>query len=216
MRACTEEMFLKDVASHEMNVLLDNGIHRCLRFKQPGSSNMWFDVVTWPGFLAYTGDMGSFVFTRLEDMFQFFRSRDGKLAINLSYWSEKLEAVDSHCHTPGHKQYSEEKLKGLIDEHVSGWIDDNELSKDDATTLRLAVKEDVLRYLDDSEGDSINAVRNFSCEIDGHKFEFQDSWEWDCREYTFRFIWCCYAIVWAINKYDDSKTGKEMVKQNGE
>ena len=97
-RQPTEESFLNDVSKHEMKVLLDNGIYRHLRFKQQGSSNMWFDVVTWPGFLAYTGDMGAFVFARLEDMFEFFRGRPvddkDKLYINLGYWGEKLEAVD--------------------------------------------------------------------------------------------------------------------------
>ena len=28
-----------------------------------------FDIVTWPGYLCYSGDMGCFVFTRLPDMF---------------------------------------------------------------------------------------------------------------------------------------------------
>ena len=72
----TEESFLKDVEKHEMKVLLDNGIYRHLRMKQPGSNNMWFDIVTWPGRLTYTRRYGNLrqPFARLEDMFEFFRA----------------------------------------------------------------------------------------------------------------------------------------------
>ncbi len=37
----SEEVFMKDVANHEIHVLLDNGVYRHLRFKQPNSSNAW-------------------------------------------------------------------------------------------------------------------------------------------------------------------------------
>lgn len=52
----TEASFLSDVADHRMHVLLDQGIHRHLRFQQPHSSVYWFDVVTFPGGLCYTGE----------------------------------------------------------------------------------------------------------------------------------------------------------------
>jgi hypothetical protein len=83
----SEQSFLKDIANHQLEILLDNGVYRHLRFKANANSwNMWFDVVTWPGFLAYSGDMGCFVFTRIADMFEFFRSNkaDG-LPINQGY-----------------------------------------------------------------------------------------------------------------------------------
>lgn len=222
-REPTEDSFLKDVAAHEMSALLDNGIYRHLRLKQPTSSNMWFDIVTWPGFLAYAGDMGAFTFTRLEDMFQFFRtsSAKGELRINPSYWGEKLEAVDSHCHNPGHGQFSEERLRERIEEYVKQWVDDFEADCESSETesqkqkksfekeLRLAVNEDVLRCMDDGEHEARKAVFDFSYEIGGHKFQFQDSWEWGCQEYTYRFVWCCYAITWAIRKYDDALFSKK-------
>jgi hypothetical protein len=59
---------------------------------------MGFDVVTWPGHLSISGDMGCFVFTRVDDMFTFFRGHED--APNLGYsakWGEmtleKLEQV---------------------------------------------------------------------------------------------------------------------------
>src|SRR5690348_13144744 len=97
-----EQWFLKDVSTHEMIVIRDDGANRHIRFKRPGTSCMYFDLITWPGYLCYTGDMGTYVFSRLEDMFEFFRTdrdynkRKGReLSINPKYWGEKLQAVDS-------------------------------------------------------------------------------------------------------------------------
>src|ERR1035438_10338294 len=70
------ESFLADVAEHAMAVMQDNGVYRHLRFRKPGSSNMWFDLITWPGSLVISGDMGTWAFSRVEDMFAFFRSWD--------------------------------------------------------------------------------------------------------------------------------------------
>lgn len=69
-----EQRFLNDVANHEMIIIRDDGVNRHVRFKRPNSSCMYFDLITWPGHLCYTGDMGSYVFRRLEDMFEFFRT----------------------------------------------------------------------------------------------------------------------------------------------
>lgn len=85
----TREQFLEDVKDHRLTIIKDDGLYRHLRFKQPGTSNMFFDIVTWPGYLAYTGDMGSFVFTRIEDMLGFFRSKRGELGINTGYWGRR-------------------------------------------------------------------------------------------------------------------------------
>jgi hypothetical protein len=206
-RQPTEESFLNDVEKHEMKVLLDNGIYRHLRFKQPGSSNMWFDVVTWPGFLAYAGDMGAFVFARLEDMFEFFRTRPDdkdKLFINTGYWGEKLEAVDRYGRESGYLVFSPERLREHVEERIKGWVEDGDCPE---VELREAIEEDIYRYLDDGEYEARRALGEFGCEINGHHYEFSDTWEWDCTEYTFRFVWCCYAVAYSIQQYDKFKDG---------
>jgi len=88
--AYSEESFLRDVAEHAMLLIRDDGVSRHVRFAQPGTGCMHFDLITWPGYLCYTGDMGTYVFQRLTDMFEFFRTdreykkRNGaKLAVNL-------------------------------------------------------------------------------------------------------------------------------------
>lgn len=95
IRDCTEAVFLADVAHHQLTVLRDDGLYRHLRFSKPGSNDMRFDVVTWPGFLAYSGDMGCFVFERLDDMLAFFRRpyTGPGLTINERYWAEKCQEI---------------------------------------------------------------------------------------------------------------------------
>lgn len=227
MGEMTEEVFLKDVSKHAMEVLKDDGIYRHLRFAQKGehSCSQYFNIVTWPGYLAYSGDMGCFVFSRLRDMFEFFRTdrRDnlGSLRINLNYWAEKLEAVDCHGGSSigAAKEYSETIFKDRVNEHVNEWIEEfqgeydsgeEEFAKQKnafAAELRFAVKNEVLRYADDGENMARDVLRDFSCEIGGKKFKFVDTWEWDLREYTLRFVWCCYAIAWALKQYDEAKAG---------
>lgn len=74
----------------QMEVLQDDGLHRHVRFAQPGSGLYRFSLVTWPGHLAVTGDVESFTFARLPDMFEFFGGRRSQ--INPSYWAEKCVA----------------------------------------------------------------------------------------------------------------------------
>ncbi len=50
----------------------------------------------------------------------------------------------------------------------------------------------------------MNAVYEFTANEGG--VELNDFWECDLKEYTFHFIWCCYAIVHAIELYDQYKT----------
>jgi hypothetical protein len=207
MRQLTEEQFLKNIATHEMTVLMDNGIYRHLRFSKPKSRDMWFDIVTWPGFLAYTGDMGGFVFTRLNDMFQFFRTDTEKerLGINLGYWGEKLEAVDRNGSKGSYKEFDPERMREQIEEHVAGWIEEEGLTKDEAEELRDEIDNYIYPFLDDGPHEAYRAVRDFSFEQNHRTYEFHDAWEWGCEEYTFRYIWCCYALAWAIRTYDASK-----------
>jgi hypothetical protein len=220
----TEEQFLKDVSQHEMKVLLDNGIYRHLRFAnsdQQHSWNQWFEIVTFPGYLVYVGDMGSFVFSRLQDMFEFFRTEHDDLRINPSYWGEKLEAVDRDGRS--HLVFDAEAMKEQVKEALKVWLDDEDLSEEDREELKEEVQSEVLdRIEDENEYDSRRAVSEFSYMVGKykyvstqdlltdlpakkHRYEFSDSWEWNCQKYTNRFIWCCYAIAWVIKKYDESQ-----------
>lgn len=125
---CTQDRFERDVAAHQMTVLHEEGVYRHIRFGRPDSSSMHFDLITYPGYLVYSGDMGCYVFSRLRDMFEFFRTdrldtKDpSKLHINRGYWSEKLEAVDGNRRQAGATEFSPEKFRQVIKEYRLRWV----------------------------------------------------------------------------------------------
>lgn len=210
----TEAEFLKDVSEHQMEVIRDDGVYRHVRFKKPGTSCMHFDLITWPGYLCYTGDMGSYVFSRIRDMFEFFRTdrqcqlRDGRtLAINPSYWSEKVEARDRD----GVEEFSEDlfrkALKQEFDSHFEGREPDDDASEDEKAAFEEkkaeaweAVEDEILG-VDSLEHEGIGAACRF--EHDG--LEFADFWDHRLQDYTYRFMWCCFALAWGIQQYDTAK-----------
>lgn len=200
---CTEEKFLKDVAGHEMTIIREDGVlrpYRHIRFARPDTINMSFELITWPGSLCYIGDMGTYVFSRTNDMFQFFRSSrdvhmpEGRtLYINTGYWAEKCEAIDSR---DGISEYSPEKFIETIRE----WLDDREASPE----VRAEAEENIISFAEEGEHAARQAVSDFDC--DG--FEFSDFWEANLHVRTYRYIWACYAIAWAIKTYDAAKAAK--------
>ncbi len=188
----TEESFLRDVREHRMTVLHDSGLYRHVRFAKPGTSVMQFDIVTWPGYLSFSGDMGTYVFSRLRDMFEFFRgSTVGPIEVNLGYWAEKCQAVDRDC---GMREYSPERFR----EQVESWLDNAEASSE----CRAAVRREVLCCADEGEHLARQAVERFESD-DG--FTFSDFWEANCSEWTARYVWCCYALSWAVRQYDAAR-----------
>lgn len=103
--------FARDTASHQMVVLHDDGLYRHLVFREPTHGFYWFELITTPNQLVFSGDGNSYVFRRTTDMFQFFRSgiyRDGSLHINPGYWSEKLTSGREAATSYSEKLFEEE------------------------------------------------------------------------------------------------------------
>jgi hypothetical protein len=197
----TQDRFLSDVAQHQMTVLLDNGLYRHVRFQRPGTTCMHFDLVTYPGYLVYSGDMGNFLFERSRDMFGFFRAKraEGDPAINPQYWSEKLEAHDRHG---GFEKFDMECFKAAVkrdfDQH---WEDAEDTEARDECWAEV---EDKVLGAED-EWEAVTAIRDFQC----GDFSFADFFEHRLNSYTRRFIWCCYALAWGIQKYDEAKAAQQ-------
>jgi len=202
----TEAEFLKDVSTHVVEVIRDDGLFRHIRFKRPGTMCMHFDLITWPGYLCYTGDMGTYVFRRLNDMFEFFRTdrmssyakaNNLTLDIDPGYWGEKLEAVDRG---DGFKEWSVAKFKKRLIEQFNEWADGENFSVEDKLKAFKILENDVLDCLED--GGKEHAYRSaMDCEIYSNR-PFEDFYEIDTEEYTHYFIWCCYALAWGIAEYD--------------
>lgn len=201
MSTITQESFLKDVAEHQMTVLHEDGVYRHVRFAKPGTSCMSFNLVTYPGHLVYSGDMGNFVFERLRDMFEFFRTdREHGVGINPGYWSEKVEAADTRC--GGVEKWSMDlfcdAVKRDFDQH---WADTEDTEARDECWQE--VEDRVLNASD--EWEAVEAVRGFEHE----GFEFTDFWEHRLKAYTHRFLWCCFAVAWGIQQYDAAKAAQQ-------
>lgn len=206
----TEPRFLEDVKGHKIQVLRDDGANRHIRFSRPDSGSYRFDLITWPWHLCYTGDMGTFVFSRINDMFEFFRCKpdcaSNSLCINQSYWAEKALAVDRG---EGLREYDEESFRRAV---ISWWkdvcreaINDGRMDKEGCAELLEALKDEVLCHADNGEIRARDAADGFSCVVQGRTFEMLDFCEHDFQEYTGRFTWACYAIAWGIQQYDAHK-----------
>lgn len=149
----TSSRFLVDTAFHRLEIIRDDGLYRHLRMKQPGTSCYYFDVITWPGYLTVTGDMGTWTFSRIADMFDFFGPwQDG---INTGYWSEKLEAGAgcSACELLA-KEYDHDAFCRSLKESLSEYLEDPEEDQpededwdDDAPDSDKAKVREVVREL---------------------------------------------------------------------
>lgn len=196
--ASIESRFLSDIKDHNIEIIRDDGVYRHVKARKPGTGCYGFDIITWPGWLCYTGDMGSYTFQRLEDMFEFFRMKsprvtDDRLQINTGYWAEKVQAADKHGKI---EEFNADKFRSKLLEIIE-W--DGEPKKG----LREALHEEVLSAFDD--GDECEARRLADqFEFDG-KTVFHDIWDYDFRSHTHHFVWCCYAIAWTIREYDALK-----------
>jgi len=188
-----KKRFLADTENHTMAVRLDTGNNRHLVFSDNGSWNQRYEIITWDGYLCYCGDMGTFVFMRVEDMFYFFRGKEGD--INPGYWSEKLEADGP---SEGYKEYSVDLFNEIVNEHITDfWEFENDEEKED-------VLNDVgMQVLDQEfERDAYRVTSEYRSDY-GH--DFGDFWEHKFTQATHRYIWCCLAIVKGINQYDKWK-----------
>ena len=208
----SKKRFDETTQNHQMRIWQDSGVHRHLRFKQPDTSDRWFEIVTWPGSLCIGGDMGTYVFSRVNDMFEFFR----KGQINPNYWSEKLE---SGAKFRGATEFSIDAFRNFVKDAVSTELDcmpsvtdevindivDEIIADSDVESYSEDVAEMVgALYLQDCEFDS-DDIYDWQHEHIKLRLENLEFSQGDMREYTFHFIWCLHAIVWAIEQYDKAK-----------
>lgn len=188
----TAEEFAKLIKDHVVTVLHEDGVYRHLRCAKPGTNVEHFEIVTWPGYLAYTGDMGAFTFWRTDDMFEFFRHDD----INPGYWAQKLEAVDRR---DGHEEFSLDAFREAI-------LDATRIRLDieDGAPIPQEARDEIAHLLRaDDEIEAWSRLRDHRS-----KLVPLNNWDYDCKVYTYRFIFCCWAIVWAIKEYDRMKGEK--------
>jgi hypothetical protein len=204
--ACSRERFLSDVAEHKLSIDRDDGAHRHLRLRRPGTGVYWFDIITWPGTLCINGDGGTYVFSRLPDMFEFFRGPlERAIQINRSYWAEKCAAADRE----GIKKFDRDEFRA----NVVRWFRDHWQGRCDSAEDYAARREcwadlrhDVLLAADEGPHSAYAAARDFS----SNGFRMADFWEVSSDRFTHGFEWCCWAIAWAVTQYDAAKAAQSQ------
>ena len=191
------DRFQETIGEHQLTIIHDDGLHRHLRCARPQSSDRYFNITTWPGFLCISGDMGCYVFQRVEDMFEFFR--DESMRINPGYWAEKLQAGPYVAPDEITREWVPSKFRRELKE----WFEDATVEWDAAEKQEAweEVESEVLSEAD-NEHTAITAALEFRF---NDQELFQDFWEVDCKQWKTHYLWCCYAIVWAIQQYDATK-----------
>ena len=101
-----EDQFIKDTKKHTIIIHKDDGIYRHLECSRNGSSIFSFEIMTYRGHLLVCGDMGTFVFSRDDDMFDFFRHDQ----IDPEYWAEKCVAGET-------EEWSQERFIEAVREY---------------------------------------------------------------------------------------------------
>lgn len=210
MKAEVLQRFLKDTAEHQLQVLKEEGLYRHLRFRKPGTGCYGFDIVTWPGHLAITGDMGNSLFSRLTDMLEFFRNdrkdaENDSLYINSGYWAEKCVANDGEK-----REFRKELFEAVVKQHFDDFID--QARDEDGKTPNWAgelwdeLENEVLFISDENTSEAIQAMDAFKpSSVEPYAdFRISDAWEYgdQLQDYTFHFYWRLYAIAHAVKAYD--------------
>jgi hypothetical protein len=192
------DRYRSDTKNHELTILHDDGLYRHLRVARAGSSMYYFDLLTWPGRLSIVGDVQpGWVFSRVEDMFEFFRSPNEQ--INPTYWSEKVITGRAEM-----ESFSEEKFRAYVTEVV-------DQCEESWPGLREAVKEQIFdddagSYMFDQEAFDALGAFHFSITENERTRWFQfDLADARFRDWDWSFLWCCHAIVDGIARYDHIK-----------
>lgn len=173
------DSFSEDIKNHTIHIRLDTEYYRHI-ICSDGTFNRRFEVLTFPGSLVYTGDMGTFVFQRTTDMFKFF----GTGEINPQYWSEKVQRGVNGGRNNDVAEFSWEVLK----ENILFNMDNEEEKK---------------KFLSSCPEDGLDEQEYWSFLYDDLNLDCP--YEYGHTRYTNRFIWCCRAIVWTIKKYEEFK-----------
>lgn len=173
-----------DLRDHEITVLHHDGMYRHWRCQQSKTWSLGFDIVTWPGFLCFTGDMGEFLFCRTDDMVAFMRGS----CMSYSYAAEK-------CVAGVVKEWSEQRFRQVLADR-----------QEEGETFKVVRRGS---YSEESVAEAIHVIENeyenYQSQHDAMKAVYE-SGLWDgvdlpsCEDYTYHFLWALHAIHWFCAK----------------
>lgn len=189
-----KERFAADRRDATMTVLKDDGVYRHLTFNFPKATWSWCEVVTWPKVLVLRGNLGCWSFSRVEDMFDFFREPAEEIVrINPQHSAEKL--------VPGGSNSAQEYDSGRAAAYVLQTVADAE---------RPGLSHDVEEvFFGDADLSTENGLREAVARFDerfphyaiDEEFRFPVD-TWDLHRYNPWFLLACVLLPWAIEQYD--------------
>lgn len=206
--AAAEERFASEADGATMTVVKDDGVHRHLSFRFPKASWGPCEVVTWPGALTLRGGLGCWSFTRVEDMFEFFRPSRNVTRVNPTYWVQKL--------VPGSgsevKEYAEDRARAYVRQAVAEAVkthghiraeDAEEWLWSDFAWAEFDTEAALMRTLGRFEGrvEADRPVGDSLEEFMASEFHFPVR-DWDLYRYSDWFLLACVVLPWAVEQYD--------------
>ena len=186
-----------DLKDHIVTLLHSDGMYRHWRCARPGSWSMAFSIVTWPGSLCFTGDMGEYLFQRTEDMVSFIQ----RSCMSYDYVAGKCVASKGEL-----KEFREEIFREVLKERIRDGLQRDKGGKFAKSTFTV-------HYTGRKEEKSVkDAVREILSEYESYcdphdaLRAMYDSGLWNgadlplCKDYTVGFLWCLHAIKWFCEK----------------
>ena len=201
---------LRALKNHGVSIEQDDGVHRCILFRSPHNFAYHFRLITWPGHLAISGDIGDFTFARTYDMFTFFANSEDwasmPVEINASYWREKITAQDRHAGTESFDEAAYARY--LVREFRA--IDRGTFEPGGRLRRWRDVRASLLERGIQDATEATRAAMDFTTWDHSGRDFYPFAEAWDCRFTcpSHHFLVCCYAIVWGIKRYAQVKNRK--------
>lgn len=178
IRQHSDAAFAKHVITQDLN----QGLYRSWTCKRPGESQYWFRITTIPGTLILTGDRGSLVVTRENDMVAWCRR-----AVNSThYFAEKCQDTKSRV-------FSHEAVTEWIAEQRALLTEQADEYEPDSIQIQHEQLDEVERRLDELDWRGVYEIAQ-DCFDPGEPPSWDD---WDSQ-----FLWRRDAIRWFVNHAD--------------
>lgn len=177
--ARAKEYFEKASAKFQITKLHEHGLYRHYRCGEPGNCANSFQVMAWPGFLAFVGDMGDYVFSRTDDMIAFM----ARAARDCSYSAEKCVASGRG----GLTEWSYARFDAWCNERLAEHPD---YESKEAERVQDAVDEIRAAYQEYNEPhDALRTIWHHAPDLGVDEMP-------NFEEYTVHFLWCLHALQW--------------------
>jgi len=197
---------------YALRVIKDDGLYRHLAVRRPKDSFYSFQIATWPGHIAISGDLGCLVLSREEDMLAFVA---GGGAPDFQYLAQKVQASDGGTREWSPRLFAE-AVKSDYAMHITETDDgaeplpDEDEKSDERKSAEAAIWariEDVV--LDDAEDEhaALGAVQAFeTTDFEDETLPyasslFTDFWDRSLYELKFQVALQLLAMQWAANAY---------------